>query len=648
MKRAPKTPALVKLAMLLLFAIAAVAILDTNTISAQELGRTITSPFGIARQTSASESGSEGDTFVDPETGEVGHIIRNPFGVANPEGVDTGIDIPDSGEEEVGGIITNPFGVPDPDGVDTDVFNEDVDNEYCISLPEDEEYDIEEVLKEIEAAEGITTDGDVTTKTPFPPKDAPKNTGEDPQSYILEAFTLSMGFDNPLISDGASIPKLYVFAGDSIYVSLKTPLGSTPLNYTTWEITADSSSPSSSGVEDLTSINMPPLGAQNYTFHVPNSSYGKYLLTVKGYKNGTLISRKIDIVVFSLEIGKAIRRGNPINDWENNRLLIYAPIPTEYTMRLTLEKTDYGPGTTGDCAFLLNPTGAPAGTLFEPRPDGVIDGKMMRIKTAEGMNEYHIKGIGESKIPNDIILRIIDIGTGNIFAQRSFIVYSQIIDKDFEDHLPIFLQHKDTDEACTSCPQHYTYNETHQSAITHPNNPFCPHCQKYCARACLKVMKGSNQDDYKHLQLRYNPALQKNIVVTTLMYQNHNSGLSASEIVYYLGNIGGFINVTSDYFEDKYNLVLKYLFYNGAKKFIGGVDKEFNALNEPTFRHAFIIYGCYWNTKEGEITNPKIKIWDPWNGSTSDEYEYENGSFCGSQCLGYLFFQQQSISDVNI
>ena len=148
MKRTPKTPALAKLAMLLLFAIAAVAILDTTSISAQEPGRTITSPFGVANPymnaSNASESGSDGDTFVDPETGEVGHIIRNPFGVANPEGVDTGIDIPDDAGEEVGGIITSPFGVPASDDIDTGVDVFDEDEEYLISLPDDEESEVEE------------------------------------------------------------------------------------------------------------------------------------------------------------------------------------------------------------------------------------------------------------------------------------------------------------------------------------------------------------------------------------------------------------------------------------------------------------------------------------------------------------------------
>ena len=147
MKRTPKTPALAKMAMLLLFAIAAVAILNTTSISAQELGRTITSPFGVANPymnaSDASESGSNGDTFVDPETGEVGHIIRNPFGVANPEGVDTGIDIPENAGEEVGGIITSPFGVPASDDIDTGVDVIDEDEEYLISLPKDEESDVE-------------------------------------------------------------------------------------------------------------------------------------------------------------------------------------------------------------------------------------------------------------------------------------------------------------------------------------------------------------------------------------------------------------------------------------------------------------------------------------------------------------------------
>ena len=110
-----KTPALAKLAMLLLFAIATVAILNTTSISAQEQGKTITSPFGVANPymnaSDASESGSEGDTFVDPETGEVGHIIRNPFGQAAD---------------------------PEMDNTDSDTFEEaDEGDEFYISLPDE-------------------------------------------------------------------------------------------------------------------------------------------------------------------------------------------------------------------------------------------------------------------------------------------------------------------------------------------------------------------------------------------------------------------------------------------------------------------------------------------------------------------------------
>jgi len=157
--------------------LASFAILETTSISAQELGKTITSPFGIARQTSTSESGSDGDTFVDPETGEVGHIIRNPFGVANPEGVDTGIDIPDRGEEEVGSIITNPFGTPNPDGVDTGVDVLDEDEEYLISLPDDEESEDVEDNEDVDEVDDETSDdekeikeesAEATTENMFP------------------------------------------------------------------------------------------------------------------------------------------------------------------------------------------------------------------------------------------------------------------------------------------------------------------------------------------------------------------------------------------------------------------------------------------------------------------------------------------------
>ena len=194
--------------------LASFAILETTSISAQEQGKTITSPFGVANPymntSDSSESGSDGDTFVDPETGEVGHIIRNPFGQANPDGVDTGIDIPDSGDEEVGHIIRNPFGQANPDGVDTgidipdsgeevggiitspfgvpasddidtgvDVLDED--EEYLISLPDDEESEVEE-SENVDEVDDETSDdvkelekelAEATTEKYVPVKDNP-------------------------------------------------------------------------------------------------------------------------------------------------------------------------------------------------------------------------------------------------------------------------------------------------------------------------------------------------------------------------------------------------------------------------------------------------------------------------------------------
>ena len=100
----------------------------------------------------------EGDKW--PTTEDQLERLRKNFGLkkndmtdlfvkAIREGVDTGIDSPDSGEEEVGSIITNPFGIPDPpdvdfsDGVDTgeDIaevhFVDDEDVEYLINPPDD-------------------------------------------------------------------------------------------------------------------------------------------------------------------------------------------------------------------------------------------------------------------------------------------------------------------------------------------------------------------------------------------------------------------------------------------------------------------------------------------------------------------------------
>ena len=226
-----KTPALAKLAMLFLFAIGAVTVLETTSISAQEPGRTITSPFGVANPymnaSDASESGSNGDTFVDPETGEVGHIIRNPFGVANPDGVDTGIDIPDDAGEEVGGIITSPFGVPASDDIDTGVDTLDEDEEYLISLPKDEESDSEDT-EDVEEGDDETSDDvkefeeestEITTEKYVPVIDNPIPRRESPPTFKLIGSSGVYRVESTE-SNMNHAPTFYVATGSTFLLSL--------------------------------------------------------------------------------------------------------------------------------------------------------------------------------------------------------------------------------------------------------------------------------------------------------------------------------------------------------------------------------------------------------------------------------------------
>ena len=310
-----KTPALAKMAMLLLFAIGAVAVLGTNTISAQELGRTITSPFGIARQISSLESGSDEDTFVDPETGEVGHIIRNPFGIANPEGVDTGIDIPDNGEE-VGGIITSPFGVPASDDIDTGVDVFDEDEEYLISLPEKEDPSLDEndvidnlddpeVAKEtiskivfVEDFSRIDESG-VATKGSLPPKDAPRNTGED-LGFDFKLVGTSEGATSVTVNSAAG-GTLYVLSGNDFVIEAQPIRGQFPGD-PTWTITSNNPGgpTSNSGIPYKTGVTQ----TSTQKTYTANSAYeyGSYTITVRSDSYNHTVIREIDVVVVTLNL----------------------------------------------------------------------------------------------------------------------------------------------------------------------------------------------------------------------------------------------------------------------------------------------------------------------------------------------------------
>ena len=285
--------------------LASFAILETPTISAQELGKTITSPFGIARQTSTSESGSDGDTFVDPETGEVGHIIRNPFGVANPEGVDTGIDIPDSGEE-VGGIITSPFGVPASDDIDTgmDVFDED--EEYLISLPDDEESDVE-------GAENVDEVDDETSDDVKELEEESAGTTTEKYVPVIDNPIRGVEFDSIITLSGTSTytvesetndinnaPTLYVLAGGYFTMNLVTNLN-LPTNIQPIFRKLNQSG-TQNPFEPIQSGSNPPYC---FVYHVPSAMYeGTYSASISCNFNGVQIERvlKIEIVYFEIKI----------------------------------------------------------------------------------------------------------------------------------------------------------------------------------------------------------------------------------------------------------------------------------------------------------------------------------------------------------
>ena len=281
--------------------LASFAILETTSISAQELGKTITSPFGIARQTSTSESNSNGDTFVDPETGEVGHIIRNPFGVANPNDVDTGIDIPDSGEEEVGGIITSPFGVPASDDIDTGVDVFDEDEEYLISLPDDEESDAEN-SEDVDEVDDETSDDEkeigeesyeATTEKYVPVIDNPIRGVEHP-SFNFELTCSSAGATVTDSGDVSVTPTLCVLPGKTIQTQAVLSEGSWPSGAPTWTLTCQTYESLPSGVSDL-SLPSYANGLTNLpTITVPSGMpYRKYILTASAEN----ISRNVQIVV---------------------------------------------------------------------------------------------------------------------------------------------------------------------------------------------------------------------------------------------------------------------------------------------------------------------------------------------------------------
>jgi hypothetical protein len=320
--------------------LASFAILETPSISAQEPGRTITSPFGVANPymnaSDASESGTDGDTFVDPETGEVGHIIRNPFGVANPEGVDTGIDIPDDAGEEVGGIITSPFGVPASDDIDTGVDVLDEDEEYLISLP-DEETDVDEresVEDEGNADDTLDDAKDIeeesyeaTTEKYVPVIDNPMR-GVEFDSIITFSGTSTYTVESET-NDINNAPTLYVLAGGYFTLTLVTNLN-LPTNIQPIFRKLNQSG-TQNPFEPLQSGSNPPYC---FVYHVPTTmDGGTYCASISCPFNGVQIERvlKIGVVGVNKIVGpnskSSTRSEAPsgTDKWQENEVIYAQP-----------------------------------------------------------------------------------------------------------------------------------------------------------------------------------------------------------------------------------------------------------------------------------------------------------------------------------
>ena len=340
---------------LLLFA---VVIFVMNTISAQETGKTITSPFGVARPSSASEASSDEDTFVDPETGEVGHIIRNPFGVASPVDVDTGIDIPDNTEEETGNVITNPFGTPNPDDVDTGVDVIDEDEEYFISLPVDEKEVDAEDSKDVDEVDDETSDDakefeeesaeDTTEEKYIPVKDNPIRGIEDDSFQFSLIGTMQMDdgtFSTFSVESETNVinnaPTLYVRAGKSFKLTLASdqPL---PQDFQPTVSFSDLSHP------ELQNPFEPQQSGSNspycFVYHVPSTmDGGTYRASISGTLNGETVARvlKIEIVRVNKIVGpnskSSMRSEAPsgTDKWQESEVIYAQPYSVfELTMEV--------------------------------------------------------------------------------------------------------------------------------------------------------------------------------------------------------------------------------------------------------------------------------------------------------------------------
>ena len=231
------------------------------------------------------------------------------------------------------------------------------------------------------------------------------------------------------------------------------------------------------------------------------------------------------------------------------------------------------------------------------------DGTKTKEYTGTGaVQSVDIIGLAESTVAENIIMT----GTydNKEYAKDIFIVFSDIK----FDFTSSETQHKDTDASCGWCivQEHLVYLSEyypwHVHYATKPDyeevqpcdhknyNPDCEHCNSYCARCCLKVKYGGNQDDYLEL---FSPT-------TKTVEENHDVGLSTLSIITHARGKGvHLLIIEPPTYTDIYDKIQK---DNSCLTTVPGPAPE---------THEVIAHGCRNNKADGTISKPEICYWDP-------------------------------------
>lgn len=230
-------------------------------------------------------------------------------------------------------------------------------------------------------------------------------------------------------------------------------------------------------------------------------------------------------------------------------------------------------------------------------------GTKTKSYTGTGAKEsLNIIGLKESTVKENI--KITGTYENKKYPEKKFIVFSKI---EFPFN-SAETQHKDTAASCTKCanqpskgtlwekaPQHVHFACDPDWVEVKPSdhessNILCEHCTQYCARCCLKVKYGGNQDDYIELD---KPA-------TTTVEENHRLPLSDISFIKHALRKGDLLwDIDKPPYDVIYDKLLKDKSY---------VTKWQMALITT---HAIITHGCEFNKEDGNITKPKLYAWNP-------------------------------------